>query len=37
MPATCYGTDGRSLRYDDSIMLNYRKVETWNLIVSEIQ
>mmetsp|Transcript_36982 Transcript_36982/g.6592 ORF Transcript_36982/g.6592 Transcript_36982/m.6592 type:complete len:116 (+) Transcript_36982:175-522(+) len=36
LPVTCYGTDGRSLKYDDSLMLNYRKVETWNLLVEEI-
>lgn len=32
----CYGTDGHSVRYDDSALLNYRKVETWNLLIEEI-
>ena len=32
----CYGTDGQSINYDDSAMLNYRKLESWNLLVEEV-
>ena len=32
----CYGTDGQSLNYEDSAMLNYRKVEAWNLLIEEV-
>eukprot|EP00921_Rhytidocystis_pertsovi_P013784 GHVQ01022382.1.p1 GENE.GHVQ01022382.1~~GHVQ01022382.1.p1 ORF type:complete len:1848 (+),score=155.63 GHVQ01022382.1:2238-7781(+) len=32
-----YGTDGRSIHYEDSTMLNYRKVEAWDLLVSDIK
>ena len=32
----CYGTDGHSVRYDDSAVLNYRKVEAWNMLIQEI-
>ena len=33
----CYGSDGKSVRYEDSAVLNYRKVETWDLLVEEIR
>lgn len=32
----CYGTDGSSVNYEDSAMLNYRKIETWNLLIDEV-
>jgi hypothetical protein len=32
----CYGTDGQSINYEDSAMLNYRKVEAWNLLIDEV-
>jgi hypothetical protein len=32
----CYGTDGQSINYDDSALLNYRKVESWNLLIEEV-
>lgn len=32
----CYGTDGHSVHYEDSAVLNYRKVEAWDLLVNEI-
>jgi len=32
----CYGTDGQALNYEDTAMLNYRKVESWDLLVSEV-
>ena len=33
----CYGSDGKSVRYEDSAILNYRKIETWDLLVEEIK
>jgi len=32
----CYGTDGQSINYEDTAILNYRKLEAWNLLISEI-
>jgi hypothetical protein len=32
----CYGTDGISTSYEDTALLNYRKVETWDLLVDDI-
>lgn len=32
-----YGADGRSLSFDDTAILNYRKQSTWNLFLEEIQ
>ena len=32
----CYGTDGHSVHYEDSAVLNYRKIEAWDLLVNEI-
>lgn len=29
----CYGTDGQAIKYEDTAMLNYRKVEAWNLLI----
>jgi hypothetical protein len=33
---TCYGTDGHSIAYEDSAILNYRKLESWDLIVNDV-
>ena len=33
----CYGSDGKSVRYEDSAILNYRKKESWDLLISEIK
>lgn len=32
----CFGTDGRSIHYEDTALLNYRKLKVWNLIIDEI-
>lgn len=32
----CYGTDGHSVSYEDSAVLNYRKVEAWDLMVDDM-
>jgi starch synthase len=32
----CYGSDGRSIRYEDTAMLNYRKAEVWDLLIDDI-
>lgn len=32
----CYGTDGQSMNYEDTALLNYRKVESWDLLISEV-
>jgi len=32
----CYGSDGQSVNYDDSAILNYRKLESWNLLITEV-
>lgn len=31
-----YGTDGISTSYEDTALLNYRKVESWDLLVDDI-
>lgn len=31
-----YGTDGQAINYKDTCMLNYRKIETWNLLINEV-
>ena len=31
------GTDGRENQWEDTALLNYRRVETWNLMISEIK
>ena len=33
----CYGTEGRNIQYEDCLMLNYRKIEAWELLISEIK
>lgn len=32
----CYGTDGYVLKYEDTAMLNYRKIEAWNILIDEV-
>ncbi len=32
----CYGTDGRSLNFEDTVLLNYRKKDVWDLMEAEI-
>ena len=32
----CYGTDGQSINYEDTALLNYRKLEAWNLLIDEV-
>ena len=32
----CYGTDGQARQFEDTAMLNYRKVESWDLLVEEV-
>ena len=32
----CYGTDGQAINYEDTAMLNYRKVEAWELLIQEV-
>lgn len=31
-----YGSEGRSLNYQDTAILNYRKKEAWNLLLEEV-
>src|SRR3569833_2703945 len=33
----CYGTDGQSINYEDSAILNYRKLEAWDLLINKKQ
>ena len=33
----CYGSDGKSVQYEDSTVLNYRKVEAWEMLINEIK
>ena len=33
----CYGSDGKSIQYEDSTMLNYRKIEAWELLINEMK
>lgn len=37
IPLSHPGTDGRENQWEDTAMLNYRRVETWNLMVSEVK
>lgn len=32
----CYGTDGQAQKFEDTSMLNYRKIDAWNLLIDEI-
>ncbi len=32
----CYGTDGHAIKYEDTAMLNYRKIEAWEVLVNEV-
>ncbi len=32
----CFGTDGRSINYEDTALLNYRKKKVWDLLVEEL-
>jgi hypothetical protein len=32
----CYGTDGQAVNYEDTAMLNYRKLESWDLLIDEV-
>jgi len=32
----CYGTDGQQQKFEDTAMLNYRKLESWDLLIDEI-
>jgi hypothetical protein len=32
----CYGTDGHATKYEDTTMLNYRKIEAWELLIEEV-
>jgi len=36
LPVVCYGTDGRSIKYEDSAMLNYRLSEVWKILVQDV-
>lgn len=33
--ALCYGTDGRSIDYEDTSILNYRKLSSWNMVIND--
>ena len=33
----CYGSDGKSVQYEDSTVLNYRKIEAWELLIKEVK
>jgi starch synthase len=32
----CYGTDGQAQKFEDTAMLNYRKLESWELLIDEV-
>ena len=32
----CYGTDGQAINYEDTAMLNYRKIEAWDYLIEEV-
>lgn len=32
----CYGTDGQAIKYEDTAILNYRKKQAWDLLISEV-
>jgi len=31
-----YGTDGQAQKFEDTAMLNYRKIEAWDLLIDEV-
>lgn len=31
-----YGTDGQAQKFEDTCMLNYRKIEAWDLLIDEV-
>jgi starch synthase len=31
----CYGTDGRSVNYEDTAILNYRKLKAWEMLLED--
>ena len=33
----CYGCDGKSVRYEDSAILNYRKLASWEMLITEVK
>ena len=35
--ALCYGADGRSVNYEDTAILNYRKLASWNLLIEDVK
>jgi glycosidase len=32
----CYGTDGQAQKFEDTAMLNYRKIEAWEILIDEV-
>lgn len=32
----CYGTDGQAQKFEDTAMLNHRKLEAWDLLIDEV-
>ena len=32
----CYGTDGQAQNFQDTAMLNYRKIEAWEMLIDEV-
>jgi len=32
----CYGTDGQAQKFEDTAMLNYRKIEAWEMLIDEV-
>jgi len=32
----CYGTDGQAQKFEDTAMLNYRKIEAWEMLIEEV-
>ena len=32
---TFYGAEGRSANYEDTVLLNYRKKEVWDMLIDE--
>lgn len=32
----CYGTDGQAQKFEDTAMLNYRKIEAWDTLIDEV-
>ena len=32
-----YGSDGKNIKYEDCSLLNYRKIEAWDLLLTEIK